>query len=70
MRHALKLLNEAAPHANLVQIVELGAFRRRPTHDPLRCRKYTLAQVEALEVAPGSEHENLEGWVPPIAVGR
>ena len=30
-------------------------------------QKYTLAQVEALEVAPGSEHENLEGWVPPIA---
>jgi hypothetical protein len=29
--------------------------------------KYTLAQVEALELAPGAEHENLEGWVPKLA---
>ena len=29
--------------------------------------KYTLAQVEALELAPGSEHEKLEGWVPTLA---
>jgi hypothetical protein len=29
--------------------------------------KYTLAQVEALELAPGAEHENLEGWVPTLA---
>jgi hypothetical protein len=29
--------------------------------------KYTLAQVEALELAPGSEHENLEGWAPKLA---
>jgi hypothetical protein len=29
--------------------------------------KYTLAQVEALELAPGTEHENLEGWVPALA---
>lgn len=29
--------------------------------------KYTLAQVEALELAPGSEHEQLEGWVPQLA---
>jgi hypothetical protein len=29
--------------------------------------KYTLEQVEALEVAPGTEHENLEGWVPELA---
>ena len=29
--------------------------------------KYTLEQVEALELAPGSEHENLEGWVPTLA---
>jgi hypothetical protein len=29
--------------------------------------KYTLAQVEALELAPGAEHENLEGWVPEVA---
>ena len=28
----------------------------RPVHDP-----------EALEVAPGAAHENLEGWVPPLA---
>jgi len=30
-------------------------------------QKYTLAQVEALELAPGSEHERLEGWVPELA---
>ncbi len=29
--------------------------------------KYTLEQVEALELAPGSEHEKLEGWVPQMA---
>jgi hypothetical protein len=29
--------------------------------------KYTLAQVEALELAPGSEHLKLEGWVPDLA---
>jgi hypothetical protein len=29
--------------------------------------KYTLEQVEALELAPGSEHENLEGWIPSLA---
>ncbi len=29
--------------------------------------KYTIEQVEALELAPGSEHENLEGWVPTLA---
>ena len=29
--------------------------------------KYTLEQVEALELAPGAVHENLEGWVPPLA---
>jgi tRNA splicing ligase len=29
--------------------------------------KYTLDQVEALEVAPGTEHEQLEGWVPTLA---
>ena len=28
----------------------------KPAHDP-----------EALEVAPGTPHENLEGWVPPLA---
>ena len=30
-------------------------------------QKYTLEQVEALELAPGTEHQNLEGWVPPLA---
>lgn len=29
--------------------------------------KYTLEQVEALELAPGADHENLEGWVPTLA---
>jgi hypothetical protein len=29
--------------------------------------KYTLAQVEALELAPGAEHHHLEGWVPTLA---
>src|ERR1035438_4627833 len=29
--------------------------------------QYTRAQVEALELAPGTEHENLEGWVPELA---
>ena len=29
--------------------------------------KYTLAQVESLELKPGTEHENLEGWVPELA---
>ncbi len=29
--------------------------------------KYTIEQVEALELAPGTEHEKLEGWVPELA---
>ena len=29
--------------------------------------KYTLEQVEALELAPGAEHQALEGWVPELA---
>jgi Zn/Cd-binding protein ZinT len=29
--------------------------------------KYTREQVEALEVAPGFERANLEGWVPELA---
>ncbi len=29
--------------------------------------KYTLEQIEALELAPGAEHEKLEGWVPELA---
>lgn len=30
-------------------------------------QKYTLEQIEALELAPGTEHEQLEGWVPSLA---
>jgi hypothetical protein len=29
--------------------------------------KYTIEQIEALELAPGAEHERLEGWVPELA---
>jgi Zn/Cd-binding protein ZinT len=29
--------------------------------------KYTRAQVEELEVAPGFVHQNLEGWIPDLA---
>ena len=29
--------------------------------------KYTREQVEAMEIAPGTEHEQLEGWVPELA---
>jgi Zn/Cd-binding protein ZinT len=29
--------------------------------------KYTLDEVEALELVPGTEHERLEGWVPELA---
>ena len=29
--------------------------------------KYTLEQIESLELAPGTEHEKLEGWVPSLA---
>lgn len=29
--------------------------------------KYTREQVESLELAPGAEHEKLEGWVPALA---
>ena len=30
-------------------------------------QKYTLEQIESLELAPGFEHEQLEGWVPEVA---
>ena len=30
-------------------------------------QKYSLEQVEALELAPGADRENLEGWVPELA---
>jgi hypothetical protein len=29
--------------------------------------KYTREQVESMELAPGTEHEQLEGWVPELA---
>jgi hypothetical protein len=30
-------------------------------------QRYSLEQIEALELAPGTEHKNLEGWVPALA---
>jgi hypothetical protein len=30
-------------------------------------QKYTLEQIEALEIAPGAEHQQLEGWLPELA---
>lgn len=30
-------------------------------------QRYSLDQIEALELAPGAEHEELEGWVPKLA---
>jgi len=30
-------------------------------------QKYTREQIESLELAPGAEHEELEGWVPELA---
>ncbi len=30
-------------------------------------QRYTREQIESLELAPGFEHENLEGWVPELA---
>ena len=30
-------------------------------------QKYTLEQIESLELAPGTEHQQLEGWVPSLA---
>jgi hypothetical protein len=32
--------------------------------------KYTMEQVEALELAPGTEHEQLEGSVPSLATDQ
>jgi hypothetical protein len=29
--------------------------------------KYTAEQVEALELAPAAEQQNLEGWIPTLA---
>jgi hypothetical protein len=30
-------------------------------------QRYSLEQIEALELAPGNEHEQLEGWIPELA---
>ena len=30
-------------------------------------QRFTREQVEEQELAPGAEHENLEGWVPALA---
>lgn len=30
-------------------------------------QRYSLEQIEALELAPAAEHEVLEGWVPELA---
>ena len=30
-------------------------------------QKYTREEIESLELAPGAEHEQLEGWVPSLA---
>jgi len=29
--------------------------------------KYTIDQIETMEVAPGNVHEKLEGWIPEMA---
>ena len=30
-------------------------------------QKHSAASAETLEVAPGTSHERLEGWIPPLA---
>jgi hypothetical protein len=30
-------------------------------------QRYSLEQIESLELAPGTEHQQLEGWVPSLA---
>jgi len=30
-------------------------------------QRYSLDQIEALELAPGFHHDNLEGWIPELA---
>jgi len=30
-------------------------------------QRYSREQIEALELAPGTEHEELEGWIPEVA---
>ena len=33
----------------------------------MSAEKYTREQVETLEIAPASHHDNLEGWIPDLA---
>ncbi len=30
-------------------------------------QRYSLEQIETLELAPGARHEELEGWIPALA---
>jgi hypothetical protein len=39
---------------------EAGHIEQHPPHS-------NAVNPDALEVAPGTEHENLEGWIPPLA---
>src|SRR5579864_8803362 len=39
---------------------EAGHIEEHPSHAK-------ALNPDALEVAPGTEHENLEGWIPPLA---
>jgi hypothetical protein len=39
---------------------EAGHIEQRPPHSK-------AVNPDALEVAPGTEHENLEGWIPQLA---
>jgi hypothetical protein len=70
--HALKLLNDFAsqqPHRTAHRWCR-SSSPSAPGGDQrmtAEVQKYTLEQVEALELAPGAEHENLEGWVPALA---
>ena len=68
-RHALNLLNEPMPHgpSSLVQITHPDRELEGDTRMTAEVLKYTLEQVEALELAPGTEHLQLEGWVPELA---
>jgi hypothetical protein len=44
-----------------------GSLTRGDTRMTAEVLKYTLEQVEALELAPGTEHQRLEGWIPELA---
>jgi hypothetical protein len=39
---------------------EAGHIEQHPPHS-------NAVNPDALEVAPGTEHQNLEGWIPPLA---